>query len=179
MARDGDENNPESLQNGRPMIRMSAIQRDVKAHIALCGRWKATQRDFDAKYRWCGNAGTQVAIRRIAADDRPQSLRDSSPGPASGDGLRPRASRIALAYKQLPGIVRRFQQQVPCSIGATRRNVDNSRAFDHIGRFGWTSCPCSLTLEAWAFLIQEIKRRLDGCAAWTMAATPGFLPCPT
>jgi len=33
------------------------------------------------------------------------------------------------------GIVRRFQQQVPCSIGATRRNVDNSRAFDHIGRF--------------------------------------------
>ena len=117
------------------MIRMSAIQRDVKAHIALCGRWKATQCDFDAKYRWCGNAGTQVAIRRIAADDRPQSLRDSSPGPASGDGLRPRASRIALAYKQLPGIVRRFQQQVPCSIGATRRNVDNSRAFDHIGRF--------------------------------------------
>ena len=117
------------------MIRMSAIPRDVKAHIALCGRWKATQCDFDAKYRWCGNAGTQVAIRRIAADDRPQSLRDSSPGPASGDGLRPRASRIALAYKQLPGIVRRFQQQVPCSIGATRRNVDNSRAFDHIGRF--------------------------------------------
>ena len=135
MARDGDENNPESLQNGRPMIRMSAIPRDVKAHIALCGRWKATQCDFDAKYRWCGNAGTQVAIRRIAADDRPQSLRDSSPGHASGDGLRPRASRIALAYKQLPGIVRRFQQQVPCSIGATRRNVDNSRAFDHIGRF--------------------------------------------
>ena len=67
------------------MIRMSAIPRDVKAHIALCGRWKATQCDFDAKYRWCGNAGTQVAIRRIAADDRPQSLRDSSPGPASGD----------------------------------------------------------------------------------------------
>ena len=98
-------------------------------------RMSATQCDFDAKYRWCGNAGTQVAIRRIAADDRPQSLRDSSPGPASGDGLRPRASRIALAYKQLPGIVRRFQQQVPCSIGATRRNVDNSRAFDHIGRF--------------------------------------------
>ncbi|ERI82893.1 hypothetical protein BIFBIF_01344 [Bifidobacterium bifidum ATCC 29521 = JCM 1255 = DSM 20456] len=53
------------------MIRMSAIPRDVKAHIALCGRWKATQCDFDAKYRWCGNAGTQVAIRRIAADDRP------------------------------------------------------------------------------------------------------------
>lgn len=40
-----------------------------------------------------------------------------------------------VASRQLPGIVRRFQQQVPCSIGATRRNVDNSRAFDHIGRF--------------------------------------------
>lgn len=37
--------------------------------------------------------------------------------------------------RESSGIVRRFQQQVPCSIGATRRNVDNSRAFDHIGRF--------------------------------------------
>ena len=69
---------------------MSAIPRDVKAHIARYGRWKATQCDFDAKYRWCGNVGTQVTIRRIAEDDHPQSLRDSSRRPASGDGLRPR-----------------------------------------------------------------------------------------
>lgn len=93
---------PNHCKNGCPMIRMSAIPRDVKAHIARYGRWKATQCDFDAKYRWCGNVGTQVTIRRIAEDDHPQSLRDSSPGPASGDGLRPRASRIALAYKQFP-----------------------------------------------------------------------------
>ena len=79
-----------------------------------------------------GRKWLSAALLRMTA---PQSLRDSSPGHASGDGLRPRASRIALADKQLPGIVRRFQQQVPCSIGATRRNVDNSRAFDHIGRF--------------------------------------------
>ena len=98
-----------------------------------------------------GRKWLSAALLRMTAPSRfATALRALQVGMACGHG----ASRIALAYKQLPGIVRRFQQQVPCSIGATRRNVDNSRAFDHIGRFGWTSCPCSLTLEAWAFLIQ-------------------------
>ena len=85
-----------------PEFLFVAIPAQKRVEIALCGKRCATQCDFDAKYRWCGNVGTQVTIRRIAEDDHPQSLRDSSPGPASGDGLRPRASRIALAYKQFP-----------------------------------------------------------------------------
>ena len=79
-----------------------------------------------------GRKWLSAALLRMTAPSRfATALRALQVGMACGHG----PPGLALAYKQLPGIVRRFQQQVPCSIGATRRNVDNSRAFDHIGCF--------------------------------------------
>ena len=58
---------PESLENGGFCDSLSAIPRNEKAHIPLCGTTKATQCIFPMFFPWCGHPGTASLARQSAA----------------------------------------------------------------------------------------------------------------